>query len=88
MSIYNLDSSEESSKFLSRWNPTIVIHNTPLPMHGDEIYSSPITKKIPSERHSLVSEEYHPSSYNIEEIFSSFTFNPYEEKSVKKWLGK
>ena len=33
MSIYNLDSGEEGSEFLSNQTPTIVLHNTPLSMH-------------------------------------------------------
>ena len=32
-------------------------------------------KKFPFERHSIIHEEDHPSSYNIEEIFGVFTFN-------------
>ena len=67
---------------------TIVIHNAPLPMHVEEVHSSPITKKVPSERHSVVQEEDPPSSYNIEEIFSAFTFslhrNEFSQKRVRK----
>ena len=55
--------------------PTIVIHDAPLPMHMEEVHSSPITEKVPSERHSVIQEEDHPSSYNIEEIFDAFIFN-------------
>ena len=44
-------------------------------MHEEEIDNLPITKKVPSEIHLAVLEENHPSSYNIEEIFGSFTFN-------------
>ena len=44
-------------------------------MHVEEIHSSPITEKVSSKRHSVVQEEDHPSSYNIEEIFGAFTFN-------------
>ena len=75
MSIYSVDPSEEGSQFLSSWTAIVVIHNTPLSMHEEEIYSSPITNKFPSERHSLVLDEHYPSSYNIDEIFGSFTFN-------------
>lgn len=75
MSMYSLDSGEEGSYFLSNRTPTVVIHNSPLPMHVEEVHSSPLTEKVPSERHSVVQKEEHPSSYNIEEIFGSFTFN-------------
>ena len=51
ISIYSLDSGEEGSKFLSSHTPTVVRHNTPILMHEKEVYSSPITKKVPSERH-------------------------------------
>ena len=44
-------------------------------MHLEEVHSSPVTEKIPSERNLVVQEEDHPSSYNIEEIFDAFTFN-------------
>ena len=73
--MYSLDIGEEGSKFLSSQTPTIVRHNTPLLMHEEEIGSLTITKKVPSEIHLVVPEENHTSSYNIEEIFSSFTFN-------------
>ena len=44
MSMYNLDSSEEDSKFISNRSPTIVLHDAPLLMHMEEVHSSPITK--------------------------------------------
>lgn len=88
MSMYSLYSSEEGLDFLSSQVPTIVIHNTSLSMHEEGICNSPITKKVPFERHSVVSEENHTSSYNIEEIFGSFTFNLHEKKLDGKGLGK
>ena len=75
MSMYSLDLGEEGSNFPSNRNPNVVIHNAQLSMHVEGVYNSPITKKVPSERHSTVHEEDHPSSYNIEEIFGAFTFN-------------
>ena len=42
ISMYSLDSGEEGSYFLSRHSPTVVRHDTPLPMHEEEIDSSPI----------------------------------------------
>ena len=58
--MYILDVGEESSEFLSSQNLTVVIHNTSLSMHEEEIYNSPITKKFLSEMHSMVQEEDHP----------------------------
>ena len=75
MSMYGLDSDKEDSDVPSHRSPTVIVHDAPLPMHLEELHSSPITEKVPSKRHSSVQEEYHPSSYNIEEIFGSFTFN-------------
>ena len=83
--MYNLDSSEDGSEFLSNQTPTIVIHNTALLMHVEEVHSSPITKKVPSKRHSMVQEEDHPSSYNIEETFGSFTHFPKSFHSTLKY---
>ena len=53
-------------------------------MHLEEVHSSQVMEKIPSRRHSVVQEEEHPSSYNIEEILIFFTFNIYEEVSGKR----
>ena len=75
MSMYNLDSDKEDLDVPSHQYPTIILHDTPLPMHLEEVHSSPFTKKIRSQRHSVIQEEEHPSSYNIEEIFDSFTFS-------------
>ena len=57
-------------------------------MHVEEVHSSPITKKVPYERHSLVQEEDHPSSYIIEEIFGSFTFNLHRREVSRKKVRK
>ena len=86
--MYSLDSSQEGLEFLSSHTPTIVRHDTPLLMHEEEIDNSPITKKFPSKTHSVVLQEDHPSSYNIEKIFGSFTFNLHRRKSTEKGLGK
>ena len=75
MSMYNLDSDREDLDIPSHRYPTIIIHNAPLPMNLEEVHSSPLIKKISSERNSVIQEKDHPSSYNIEEIFSAFTFN-------------
>ena len=75
MLMHNLDLDGEYSYVPSNQYPTIVLHDAPLPMHMEEVHSSPITEKIPSERHCVIQEEDHLSSYNFEEIFGSFTFN-------------
>jgi hypothetical protein len=41
-------------------------------------------EKIPFERHLMIQEEEHPSSYNIEEIFDNFTFNLYKKEVSQK----
>ena len=48
ISMYSPDSGEEGSEFLSSHTPNFVRHDTPLPMHEEEIDSSLITKKVPS----------------------------------------
>lgn len=78
--MYNLDSDKEDSYIPSHRSPTIIVHDGPLPMHLEEVHSSPLTEKILSKRHSLIQEEEHPSSYNIEEIFDAFTFNLYKKE--------
>ena len=49
-------------------------------MHVEEVHSSPVMKKTSFERHAVIQEEEHPSSYNIEEIFDAFTFNLYKKE--------
>ena len=61
-----------------------MIHDAPLPMHMEEVHSSPIMEKVPSERHSIIHEEDNPSSYNIEEIFGAFTFNLWKKEASLK----
>ena len=75
MFMYNINLNKEDSDVPTHRSPTIILHNTPLPMHLEEVHSSPIMENIPSERHSMIQEEDHPFSYNIEEIFDAFTFN-------------
>ena len=56
MSMYSLDSNGEDSDCPSNRSPTIVLHDAPLPMHMEEVHSSPIIEKIPSKRHYVVQE--------------------------------
>ena len=46
MSMYNLDSDGEDLDVPSHRSPTIIIHDAPLPMHLEEVHSSPITEKV------------------------------------------
>ena len=80
MSMYSLDSDKEDSDVPSHRSPTLILQDAPLPMHLEEVHSSPAMEKISSERHSVIQEEENPSSYNIEEIFDAFTFNLYTKE--------
>lgn len=73
---------------MSNWSPTFFLHNDPLPMHLEEVHNSPISKKVSFESHSVVQEEDHPSSYNIEEIFGAFTFNLHRKEESRKRVRK
>ena len=84
MSMSNCDSNHEDSDVPSHRSPTVIVNDAPLPMHLEEVNSSPITKKIPSERHLVIQEDDHPSNYNIEEIFDAFTFNLYKKEVSHK----
>ena len=86
MSMYNLDSDKEDSYVPSHRSPTLILQDAPLLMHLEEVHSSLVTENIPSERHSVIQEEEHPSRYNIEEIFNSFMFNLYKKEVSGKRL--
>jgi hypothetical protein len=88
MSMYNLDSNGEYSYFPSNQSPTIVLHDSPLPMHMQEVHSSPITEKVPYERNYVDQGEDHLLSYNIEEIFGAFTFNLHGKEVSRKTVMK
>ena len=84
MSMHRLDSNNEDSKVPSHLSPTLILQDVPLPRHLEEVHSSLVTEKISSKRHSVIHEEKHPSSYNIEEIFDAFTFNIYKMEASWK----
>ena len=65
ISMYILDSNKEDSNVPSHQSHTIIPHDAPLPMHLDEVHSSPVMENILYEIHSVIQEEDHPSSYNI-----------------------
>ena len=80
--MYGLDYDKEDSEVPSCRSPTLI--EDPLPGHLEEVHSSPIMEKIPSESHLVIHEEENPSSYNIEEIFEAFTFNLYKKEVSQK----
>ena len=57
-------------------------------MHMEEVHGSHITKNVLSERHDVVEEEDHPSSYNIKEIFGAFTFHLNRKEVSRKSVRK
>ena len=54
VSMYDIDSDDEGTKFVLGRNPFIVRQITPPPMNDEEIKNSPIIEKIPSERHCSI----------------------------------
>ena len=52
--MYNLDSNKEDLDMPSHRSPIVIVHDAPLPMHLEEVHSSPVTEKIPFERHSVI----------------------------------
>ena len=78
MSMYSIDSDQEYSKVPSRRSPTLI--EDQILENREEVHSSPTTEKIPFERNSIIQEEENPSSYNIEEVIESFTFNVYKKE--------
>ena len=84
MAMYSLDLDKEDPDMPSHGSLIVIVHDTPLPIHLEEVHSSPVTEKILSKRHSMIQEEEHPYSYNIEEIFESFTFNLYKKEVSQK----
>ena len=80
--MYSIYYDREDSEVPSRQTPTLI--EAQLLENQEEVHSSPTIKKISSKRHSVIHEEENPSSYNIEEIFESFTFNLYKKEVSQK----
>ena len=55
-SMYSPDSDKEDSNVSSHRSHTVILHDAPLPMHLEEVHSSPVTEKILSERNSVIQE--------------------------------
>jgi hypothetical protein len=82
MSMYSIDSDQEVSQVASYHSPTLIeVH---IPKKQEEVHSSPTMEKNLSERNSVIQEEENPLSYNIKEIFESFTFNLYKKEVSRK----
>ena len=88
MLMYNLDSNGEYSNCPLNQSPTIFLPDAPLRIHVEEVHSSPITEKVPSERNSMVQAKDHPSSYNIKKYFMLLLSIFIGRKSVGRELGK
>ena len=83
MSLYGIESDRKDSQVSSRRSPTLL--EAQVPDKPKKFQSSPTTDKNQSKRHSQVQqEEEYPSSYNIDEIFESFTFNFYKKEVSQK----
>ena len=79
MSLYSIESNGKDSEVSSRRTPTLVENQVPEQL--EEVHSYLTMDKNRSKRHSQVQqEEEDPSSYNIDEIFESFTFNLYKRE--------
>ena len=79
VSLYNIDSENDDSDNALSQAPSLMKEDSSPHEQGEEIHSSQDTINIPLERHCsnnvgiLVPKG--PTSYNIEEIFNSFTFD-------------
>ena len=82
MSMYSLDSDREDSEVSSRQSPTLI--EAQLLENQEEVHISPTKEKIIPIRDSVIHGEENPSSYNIEEIFKSFTFHLYKKEVSQK----
>jgi hypothetical protein len=49
MLMYSLDSDGDDSNVPSHQYPIVIIHDAPFPMHTKEVYTLPVTEKVPSE---------------------------------------
>ena len=82
MSMYSIDSAQESSEVPSHRSPTLM--EVQIPKIHEEVHSSPTMEKNPFERGLIIQEEEDPSSYNIEKIIEDFTFNLFKKEVSQK----
>ena len=54
--MYNLDSDVPSHQ-----SPNLVLQDSPIPVHLEEVHSSPVMEKILFERNLVIQEEEHPN---------------------------
>ena len=79
MSLYNIESHGKDSEVSSRRTPTMVGNQVPEQL--EEVHSYPTMNKNQSERHSQVQQEEEDLlSYNIDEIFETFTFSLHKKE--------
>ena len=83
MSMYSIEFDRKGSKVSSHQFPTFL--EVQIPDKHEEVHSSPTMDKNQSEMHSKFQEEEEdPLSYNIDEIFESFTFNFFKKEVSQK----
>ena len=83
MSLYNIESNEKHSEVSSQRTPTMIENQVPEQL--EKVHSSLTTDKNQFERHSQVQQEEEDLlSYNIDEIFETFTFNIYKKEVSQK----
>lgn len=92
VSLYNIDSDNEDIACASSRTPSLIREIIPPLEQGEEMDSSHATVKIPSDKHCsnnlVILKQEGPSSYNIEEVFSSFTFDLHRRESSRKKFRK
>ena len=90
--MYDIDSDDKGIESISNQTPFIVRQIYPPPMNDEKIINSLITMNISFKIHcfvnSVILEEEHPSSYNIEEIFGSFIFDLHKREVSQKKFRK
>ena len=61
-----LDLDQEYLYVPSHRSPTLILQDAQILVHLEEVHNPPFMEKISYERHLVIQEEEHPSSYNIE----------------------
>ena len=92
ISLYNIDSKNDGFDDALSRTPSLMKEASSPHEQGEEINSSQAIVKIPSERNCSnnvgILVEEGPSSYNIEEIFSSFTFDLHRKEVSRNFFQK
>lgn len=91
VSLYNIEFDNKNFDYASSRNPSLIKEVSSPHEQGEERPSYWTTVRISLEKHisnnSMILEPQVPSSYNIEEIFGSFTFDLHrkEVNKIKFW---